>query len=73
MWLLHTHNKCIDQLVCARQSGARSENDRAYRICKLEHTSYYLYRYFQSGDSRDVKPFYKLDIKNFTLPSYESP
>ena len=22
---------------------------------------------------RDVKPFYKLDIKNFTLPSYESP
>ena len=25
------------------------------------------------GFSRDVKPFYKLDIKNFTLPSYESP
>ena len=23
--------------------------------------------------NRDVKPFYKLDIKNFTLPSYESP
>ena len=23
--------------------------------------------------SRDVKPFYKLDIKNFTLPSYKSP
>ena len=22
---------------------------------------------------RDVKPFYKLDIRNFTLPSYESP
>ena len=24
-------------------------------------------------DIRDVKPFYKLDIKNVTLPSYESP
>ena len=23
--------------------------------------------------SRDVKPFDKLDIKNFTLPSYKSP
>ena len=23
--------------------------------------------------TRDVEPFYKLDIKNFTLPSYESP
>ena len=23
--------------------------------------------------NRDVKPFYKLDIKNFTLPSYETP
>ena len=23
--------------------------------------------------TRDVKPFYKLDIKNSTLPSYESP
>ena len=21
----------------------------------------------------NIKPFYKLDIKNFTLPSYESP
>ena len=24
-------------------------------------------------NSRDVKPFYKLDVKNFTLLSYESP
>ena len=26
-----------------------------------------------SNEVRDVKPFYKLDIKSFTLPSYKSP
>ena len=32
---------CRDQLVCAwQQSGARSENGRAYRICKVENGSY---------------------------------
>ena len=25
------------------------------------------------AEGRDVKPIYKLDIKKFTLPSYESP
>ena len=41
---------CRDQLICARQSRVRSKNDCAYRICKFEHGSYYLYQYFQSGD-----------------------
>ena len=31
-----------------------------------------MYKY-TNNISWDVKPFYKLDIKNFTLPSYESP
>ena len=38
MWLLHAR----DQLVCAWKSGARSKNDHAYRICKVENGSYYL-------------------------------
>ena len=41
---------CRDQLVCARQLGARRENDRVSRICKFENDSYYLYRHFRSGD-----------------------
>ena len=36
--LLHAR----DQLVCAWKSGARSENDHAYRICKVQNGNYYL-------------------------------
>ena len=45
----------------------------------LEFLSFLLYPWkYQSRQNkaspiRDVKPFYKLDIENFTLPSYESP
>ena len=31
---------CRDQLGCARQSGARSENDRAYRTVCFYHVTY---------------------------------
>ena len=40
------------------------EHNDFYSTCKREDCSHCI---------RDVKPFYKLDIKNFTLPSYESP